>query len=130
MHDRHDRQFHCYSEAKMLNSINHEPAGNVFRSQRKYGLASQKRMNPTIVLSSILLALFQLPLSLFGATHAEGPASVPWSAIGARASADYKGDGLSVSPPPTSARLRCAFQRLEGDVTSEGLWLTSTVTNT
>src|SRR6266581_1117337 len=54
---------------------------------------------------------------------------LPWSQLGAKAGADYQGDGLAVSATPDGARLRCVFQRLEGDATREGLWLTSTVTN-
>src|SRR6266568_2327456 len=54
---------------------------------------------------------------------------IPWSQIGAKAGADYQGDGLAVSPTVEGARLRCIFQRLEGEATREGLWLTSTVTN-
>jgi hypothetical protein len=75
-----------------------------------------------------------VPLRLFAAgqdsVHA-APAgnSIPWSQIGAKAGADYKGDGLAVVPSPAGAQLRCVFQRLEGEVTREGLWLTSTVTN-
>src|SRR6266568_1208914 len=53
----------------------------------------------------------------------------PWSQLGAKAGADYQGDGLAVSPTVEGARLRCVFQRLEGEATREGLWLTSTVTN-
>src|SRR6266567_4547178 len=52
-----------------------------------------------------------------------------WSQLGAKAGADYEGDGLAVSPTAEGARLRCVFQRLEGEATHEGLWLTSTVTN-
>ena len=52
-----------------------------------------------------------------------------WSQIGAKAGADYEGDGLAVSPIAEGARLRCVFQRLEAEATREGLWLTSTVTN-
>src|SRR6266496_937560 len=64
--------------------------------------------------------------------------SIPWPAcrggagrsqIGAKAGAEYQGDGLAVIPTTAGARLRCVFQRLEGEATSEGLWLTSTVTN-
>src|SRR5437588_9389808 len=62
-----------------------------------------------------------------------GPAltktSIPWSQIGAKTGADYKGDGLAVIATAEGARLRCAFQKLEGEATREGLWLTSTVTN-
>src|SRR2546426_10869782 len=55
--------------------------------------------------------------------------AIPWSQLGAKAGADYRGDGLAVSPTADGARLRCVFQRLEGEATREGLWLTSTVTN-
>ena len=43
---------------------------------------------------------------------------------------DYKGDGLAVTPTEDGASLHCVFQRLDGEATPEGLWLTSTVTNT
>src|SRR5262245_8695815 len=55
--------------------------------------------------------------------------SIPWSQLGARAGADYKGDGLLMTATANGARLHCAFQRLDGEATSEGLWLVSTVTN-
>jgi len=64
------------------------------------------------------------------ADTAPAKTSIPWSQIGAKASADYQGDGLAVSPTADGARLRCVFQRLEGEATREGLWLTSTVSNT
>src|SRR5207253_10819253 len=63
------------------------------------------------------------------ADTAPAKTSIPWSQIGAKAGADYKGDGLAVMATADGARLRCAFQRLEGEATREGLWLTSTVTN-
>jgi hypothetical protein len=53
--------------------------------------------------------------------------AIPWSQIGATAGADYQGDALAVIPTTEGARLRCEFQRLEGEATREGLWLTSTV---
>src|SRR5258708_22704251 len=55
--------------------------------------------------------------------------SIPWAQIGAKAGADYHGDGLVVSPTAEGARLRCVFQRLEGEATREGLWLTSSAAN-
>ena len=55
--------------------------------------------------------------------------AIPWDQIGAKAGADYHGDGLAVVPTPEGARLRCLFQRLEGEATTDGLWLVSTVTN-
>lgn len=54
--------------------------------------------------------------------------SIPWADLGAKATAQYSGDGLAVCAAADGVvRLRCAFQRLAGEVTSEGLWLTSTV---
>src|SRR5712664_2763291 len=61
------------------------------------------------------------------ADTAPAKTSIPWSQIGAKAGADYQGDGLAVSPTAGGARLRCVFQRFEGEATREGLWLTSTV---
>src|SRR6516162_3195563 len=55
--------------------------------------------------------------------------TIPWDQIGAKAGADYHGDGLSVTPTTDGARLHCVFQRMDGEATREGLWLTSTVTN-
>jgi hypothetical protein len=52
--------------------------------------------------------------------------AIPWSEIGAKAGADYHGDGLSVEAETNGARLRCDFQKLVGEVTSEGLGLRST----
>ena len=51
--------------------------------------------------------------------------SIPWSQISVKAGADYEGDGLAVSLTAGRARLR--LQRLEGEATREGLWLTSIV---
>ena len=56
--------------------------------------------------------------------------TIPWNEIGAKAGADYKGDGLTVTATESGARLHCVFQRLDGEATPEGLWLTSTLTNT
>ena len=64
------------------------------------------------------------------ADAAPATTAIPWSQIGAKAGADYQGDALAVIPTAEGARLRCVFQRLEGEATREGLWLTSTVTKT
>src|SRR5437016_2266723 len=77
--------------------------------------------------------------SSFGLSAAAGDSSeqapaktspaIPWSQLGVKAGSDYQGDGLAVSSIGEGVRLRCVFQRLEGEATREGLWLTSTVTN-
>src|SRR5258708_28183294 len=59
------------------------------------------------------------------AETAPAKSSIPWSQIGAKAGADYHGDGLVVSPTAEGARLRCVFQRLGGEAPREGLWLNS-----
>ena len=52
---------------------------------------------------------------------------IAWADLGAKATAQYSGVGLSVTRSPSGAvLLRCAFQKLEGEATSEGLWLSST----
>ena len=51
---------------------------------------------------------------------------IPMDQIGAVAGKQYHGDGLAVAATPEGARLRCVFQKLEGQATPEGLWLTST----
>src|SRR5216683_2375680 len=106
------------------------------------GLGSGKRVEAFRV-CNVGIALASLPISHLAQAGGalDDPASVlrstndsnaatPWSQIGAKAGADYKGDGPTVIPTAEGARLRCVFQRLEGEATREGLWLTSTVTNT
>jgi len=53
--------------------------------------------------------------------------AIPWSQIAAKAGVNYQGEGLAVTATTEGARLRCIFQKLEGEATSDGLWLTSTV---
>ncbi len=73
---------------------------------------------------SVLIGLL-LALRLTAAAPAPG-ATIPLSEIGAAAQKQYHGDGLSVRPGADGAALRCVFQKLEGQVTSQGLWLSST----
>jgi len=54
------------------------------------------------------------------------PAIIPFSDIGARATAHYQGDTLGITATADGGRLRCGFQKLEGHATPEGLWLEST----
>jgi hypothetical protein len=70
--------------------------------------------------------LLTLALGFKVAVHA-GSAPIPLSEIGAKATADYQGEALSIAATPEGARLRCGFQQLEGHATGKGLWLKSTV---
>jgi len=51
---------------------------------------------------------------------------IPMDQIGAVAGKSYQGDGLAITATANGARLHCDFQQLEGQATSEGLWLNST----
>ena len=56
--------------------------------------------------------------------------SIPWTQLGLSATAQYSGDGLGVIATPLGAQLRCVLQKLEGEVTVDGLSLSSTVPET
>ncbi len=80
-----------------------------------------RRLRPTRLPLPVALAL-----GLSGLARAENE-GIPFSEIGAKATADYQGDALGITATPDGARLRCGFQKLEGQATTEGLWLESTV---
>jgi hypothetical protein len=76
---------------------------------------------------ALLTLLAALALAIAVPARAETqPAAIPFSDIGARATANYHGDALGVTATADGARLRCGFQKLEGHATPEGLWLEST----
>ena len=80
--------------------------------------------------AGVLAQAGQVNHSTTTAANTCAPTNTPiaWSDLGAKATAQYSGDGLSVAVTPQGAvRLHCAFQKLEGEVTPEGLWLSSTV---
>jgi hypothetical protein len=68
-------------------------------------------------------------LLLAGPLLAANPSAIPLDQLGATAQKQYSGDGLSVFATSGGARLTCVFQKMEGEATPDGLWLTSTVTN-
>jgi hypothetical protein len=64
-----------------------------------------------------------------GAPNPPSTQAIPWDQLGAKAGADYHGGGLSVATTEGGARLHCAFQRMDGEATPQGLCVLSTVTN-
>ena len=77
---------------------------------------------PALVLGVFASWLFAFPL----AAAAARSELIPLDQIGTVAGKQYHGGGLSVAAAPDGARLKCVFQKLEGQATAEGLWLTST----
>jgi hypothetical protein len=73
----------------------------------------------------LLLMGLVLALRLSAAAPAPG-ATIPLSEIAAAVQKQYHGDGLAVRAGAGGAALRCVFQKLEGQVTAKGLWLSST----
>jgi hypothetical protein len=82
-------------------------------------------MKPSLSLLPLTAALL-LVNGFAVSSLASSPPPIPINQLGAVAGKQYQGDGLSVRAAATGAELRCAFQRLEGEVTSAGLWLRST----
>jgi hypothetical protein len=73
--------------------------------------------------------LSALALALTRSAGAEKElAAIPFSQIGAKATADYHGDALAITATAEGVRLKCGFQKLEGRATVEGLWLESSAT--
>jgi hypothetical protein len=70
------------------------------------------------------LMVAQSPLPVSHPANKSEPISLVQ--LGAVAGKQYQVDGLSVTATPDGLRLRCVFQRLQGQVTPEGLWLEST----
>ena len=121
----------------------------LLRSPKETGQRSNHRLLPfALALAGLVLNLSALqPAHAGGSVNTglrstagdacgtgTGPAAkqasaIPWDQIGVKAGADYQGDGLTVTPTAEGARLHCVFQRMDGEATAEGLWLTSTVTN-
>ena len=87
---------------------------------------------PAILALPMVFCLLQ---SLFaeGSPDPKPVISLPADQIGAavsRLSSDSSGRSLSVMPGADGAQVQCVLQRLNGRVTTGGLWLTSTVNGT
>src|SRR3954453_16369441 len=74
-----------------------------------------------------IVCLAVMAPSFAAQTQLQSSAPIPAAQLGAKAGAQYQGDGLSVRATPAGARLRCVFQKMEGRVWGEGLVLDSTV---
>lgn len=77
----------------------------------------------------LLLAPAFAQFSRLAAAPADPPAAgtpIPFEAIGAHATASYRGEALGVRATAEGARLHSNFQKLAGVVDARGLWLEST----
>src|SRR5208283_5891414 len=99
-------------------------------SHQSRNLAARPRVSGFSVLILLAGLLATIVTQAADRTSTNTPGAIPWNEIGAKAGANYQGNGLAVTPTESGARLHCVFQRLAGEATPEGLWLTSTVTNT
>ena len=80
------------------------------------------------------ITLFALPfgilalavMSVVAAPAEPNRSAIPFEQLGAAASKRYTGDGLSITQGAEGVSMRCVFQKMQGRVTSQGLWLTST----
>jgi hypothetical protein len=116
-----------YAAPVTANARKLKPNTDPYRQGLKLGLHLAVGLVLTASLVSLQAASAETSASCPAKTI-PGNSSIPWSDLGAKATAQYSGDGLAVCAGENgTVRLRCAFQRLEGEVTSEGLWLTSTV---
>jgi|GEM_PF-681609 len=52
---------------------------------------------------------------------------IPLARLGEKAGRQYEGEGLGINATKDGAALRCVLQKLEGRITSGGLWLKSTL---
>src|SRR5262245_50299425 len=86
--------------------------------------------NNTSTTGNTVLLVLATSLSLSGQALAVEPLALSQCPVAPPLEAVYHGDDLTVTPSEAGARLRCVFQRLEGEVTREGLWLRSTLTDT
>src|SRR5207249_8160012 len=81
------------------------------------GLAGVVVLLSCAVVLGIASPLNQIPQT--GMTDSAGTTPqkppIPLSQLGVGAGAKYRGDGLAVVPKAQGARLRCIFQRLEGE---------------
>src|SRR3989442_7218206 len=119
------------SQAKLLTKLNwrifpHPKTMNARRFSTVFilGLASV-RLGLRGGMGAVALALLMFVARTNTAAGAPVPnrSAIPLDQIGATVEKQYKGDGLSVCATPSGARLRCVFQRMEGEVTREGVWL-------
>jgi hypothetical protein len=78
----------------------------------------------------LIRGILAVSLAFASLLHAETEtAPIPFSEIGAKATADYQGDAIGITSTSEGARLHTGFQKLAGNVTPLGLTLVSTEEN-
>jgi hypothetical protein len=93
------------------------------------GLTWQLKLCVTVFVAATRLTTPAAGISTPGPGGSASQKAIPWSEAGAAPRAQYPGDGLRITPTEQGARVHCALQRLDGEASREGLWLTSTVPN-
>ena len=90
-----------------------------------------KTKTPTLIVTFAFITLLSAvataqTTAVLNPASAPNSTAIPLDRIGAVAGKQYLGDGMAVASTPDGATLHCVFQRLNGRVTTDGLWLVST----
>jgi len=94
---------------------------------RRHSMKTRSRSTATLRgLLAALLTLSSLPGAHAADSAVQEPKTIPFDQLGTEAQKQYKGDGIGITLTAGGARLRAIMQRLEGEATAEGLWLSST----
>ena len=88
--------------------------------------ATARLFRRAFTLCLMALALAALALGATPVRAEEQAKAIPFDQLGAEAQKQYAGDGIGITPTAGGARLRAIMQRIEGEATAEGLWLSST----
>src|SRR5437879_1813398 len=90
-------------------------------------METQLRLCVTVFLAATRLHATAASTPIPGPGASASRKAIPWNQVGAAAGAQHSGEGLRITASEHGARVHCAFQRLDGEATRDGLWLTSTV---
>jgi hypothetical protein len=77
-------------------------------------------------IQALLLAAAAFSATSAAVVAGEMKKAIPFDQTGPAAGNQYTGEGLSITRSAEGAILRCVFQKMEGRVTRDGLWLTAT----
>src|SRR5437870_13333660 len=89
-----------------------------------------KQLGAQVLCATVTIAItsFVNPAAAVADSSAHALDAIPGSKINPNTRTACNRAGLSITSTSAGTYLRCSFHRLEGEATSQGLWITSTVT--